>query len=262
MNKKNYILNNADTRYFEYFFLKRLRYGRSVVINIDEEGTDYTVTVPKDASFDAIKLKGDTNQTTYTGKNLLNASSEFTVTNSNVYRSIPVNIPSGTTVCVQCDKLTTNSTKGCSVRFQNSSLQGVGTVILQPNTTLSTSITLSGDAAYCYVYSSDNYADSQSATTTYTNLMVSIGSTLQPYEPYVGGVPSPSPDYPQDVNVVSGSQTIAITSDGNTQQYPITLGSTELCKIGDYQDYIYKDGDDWYVHKEISKIILNGIRKR
>jgi hypothetical protein len=32
----------------------------------------------------------------------------------------------------------------------------------------------------------------------------------------------------------------------------------ELCKIGDYQDYIYKSGDDWYVHKDISKVLLDG----
>ena len=36
-----------------------------------------------------------------------------------------------------------------------------------------------------------------------------------------------------------------------SQSYPISLGSIELCKIGDYQDYIYKSGDDWYLHKEI-----------
>jgi len=40
--------------------------------------------------------------------------------------------------------------------------------------------------------------------------------------------------------------------------YPISLGSIELCKIGDYQDYIYKSGADWYVHKEVNKVILNG----
>lgn len=28
----------------------------------------------------------------------------------------------------------------------------------------------------------------------------------------------------------------------------------ELCKIGDYQDYIYKSGDKWYVRKEIGEI--------
>ena len=32
----------------------------------------------------------------------------------------------------------------------------------------------------------------------------------------------------------------------------------ELCKIGTYQDYIYKSGDKWYVHKEVGKITLDG----
>lgn len=35
--------------------------------------------------------------------------------------------------------------------------------------------------------------------------------------------------------------------------YPISLGSIELCKLGTYQDYIYKGGDDWKVHKATSK---------
>lgn len=38
----------------------------------------------------------------------------------------------------------------------------------------------------------------------------------------------------------------------------LDLGSIELCKIGDYQDYFYKSGNDWYLHKEIEKIVLNG----
>lgn len=34
----------------------------------------------------------------------------------------------------------------------------------------------------------------------------------------------------------------------------------ELCKIGDYQDHIYKNGSDWYLHKEVrhlSKVVSN-----
>ena len=42
------------------------------------------------------------------------------------------------------------------------------------------------------------------------------------------------------------------------QSYPISLGSIELCKIGGYQDYIWKDGDTWKVHKAINKAVLNG----
>ena len=42
------------------------------------------------------------------------------------------------------------------------------------------------------------------------------------------------------------------------KELPLDLGSIELCKIGDYQDYFYKSGNDWYLHKEIEKIVLNG----
>jgi hypothetical protein len=32
----------------------------------------------------------------------------------------------------------------------------------------------------------------------------------------------------------------------------------ELCKIGTYQDYIYKSGEDWYLHKETGKVTFTG----
>lgn len=42
------------------------------------------------------------------------------------------------------------------------------------------------------------------------------------------------------------------------QTLPLNLGTIELCKIGTYEDYFYKDNDKWYLHKEIKKIIYNG----
>lgn len=37
--------------------------------------------------------------------------------------------------------------------------------------------------------------------------------------------------------------------------YPLSLNNIELCKIGNYQDYIYKKDNKWYKHKVISKRI-------
>lgn len=42
------------------------------------------------------------------------------------------------------------------------------------------------------------------------------------------------------------------------QNYPLTLGNIELCKIDTAQDYFYKDSGKWYLHKEIGKKIFNG----
>lgn len=61
------------------------------------------------------------------------------------------------------------------------------------------------------------------------NIMVHKGTTSSTYEPYIG----------------------------NTYNIDLPSGM-ELCKIGTYQDYIYKDSDKWYLHKEIGKVVLDG----
>lgn len=43
-----------------------------------------------------------------------------------------------------------------------------------------------------------------------------------------------------------------------SQTYDVDLGTIELCKIGDYQDYIYKENGNWYLYKAIGKVVLDG----
>jgi len=66
---------------------------------------------------------------------------------------------------------------------------------------------------------------------------------------------TPSLDNP-NVHVVSGNNTITIGDEVNSTSYSINLGTIELCKIGNYQDYVYKNNGKWYVHKEIGKVVL------
>lgn len=226
-----------------------------------------------------------------------------------------------------------------------------------------------------------------------SDIQLEAGSTATAFEPYVGGIPAPNPNYPQPINVVTGLQTVTIGGQSlelnlgknllhgtwrtvySSQGYPspiasdvtitssdnnnvavatttvnrgaesgfiwlpkntpftvsfngtlpdrffitqydnartrvgtlntsvstvgttsatttqdgyiaiaftntvatsfsvtdiqLELGSTatsyasyfdpiELCKIGDYQDYIYKNGANWYLHKETDKLIEGG----
>ena len=94
---------------------------------------------------------------------------------------------------------------------------------------------------------------------TITNIQLEKGSTATDYEPYTGGIASPNPSYPQSIHTVSGDNTITISNSDNTQSQtlPLNLGTIELCKIGDYEDYFYKDSDKWYLHKEIGKHIFS-----
>lgn len=78
-------------------------------------------------------------------------------------------------------------------------------------------------------------SDSHRAEFTTTSAEVKVQLVF-----YVGAdVPLPSVDFSM-VNFYKPSDTI------------------ELCKIGDYQDYIYKSGDKWYKHEEVGKVTLNG----
>ena len=73
-----------------------------------------------------------------------------------------------------------------------------------------------------------NSGSTASFSVSYSNIQLEKSATSTTYEPYQG------------------------------QNLTIDLGSTELCKIGTYQDYIYKSGGDWYVHKEVKKTVLDG----
>ena len=62
---------------------------------------------------------------------------------------------------------------------------------------------------------------------------------------------------PDDAQIELGS-TATNYVEHEEQDYTISLGTTELCKIGDYQDKIYKNNGKWYLHKETKKIVLDG----
>lgn len=135
MNKKNYILNNTNTRYFDYFFFKKLKGSEpEPTPAVEGEGTNFTLVTESNKKIAEVKCKGDA--------------------------------------------------------LQNG---------------------------------------------------------------------SPSPANPVDVQVVTGTQTVTITNGTNIQSYAITLGSLELCKIDTCQDYIYKNGNDWYVHKELGKVDFSNL---
>lgn len=57
----------------------------------------------------------------------------------------------------------------------------------------------------CRIHIIENTIDSAeygTYTTTVKGLMISIGDKVLPWEPYTGGKPSPSPDYPQEIESV------------------------------------------------------------
>ena len=359
-------------------------------------GNPITATVTEQAGkIESLKLDGDTYQQTYTGKNLLNApdakvvGGEMTCTTveSNHFscsgtvreswgfnivftRTTISTIPAGNYV------LSISKALAFPVSFQlratSSGSSLIGTKTISAGSTSET-FTLS-EAANIFTFWSPASQNTE-INDTFT-VQIELGSTATPYEPYVGGQPSPNPDYPQPIQTVTGEQTVEIVGknlfdktkvtngyyidengtlqasanfgysdyiavvggetysySGSTNSawnagkcawydsnknfispgsfglsgqltapanasyfrttiriaessgqapyldtyqleygstvtayapftgatdYTLDLGPIELCKLGTYQDYIYKDGDDWKVHKATGKKVLNG----
>ena len=61
-----------------------------------------------------------------------------------------------------------------------------------------------------------------------------------------------------DPSLGIGNTKIQIEKGSTATTYAPYFTPIELCKIGTYQDYIWKDGDTWKIHKAIGKITLNG----
>lgn len=353
------------------------------------EGTNVSFEPEREAPIESAKLKGDTYQQTYTGKNLL----AFPYEGSGFGNGITFTPSSDGTVTLNGQ----NNGVGNSAYlfFKNTSSPrtfAAGTYYFIPPANSSVGFTMYTGSAWIDFNSGNNYtrtfSSSQSVqqiyvqvmkndTTTFNNFKVYpmlstlSGQTASDYEPYVGGVPAPNPDYPQAVQTVTGENILTISDGTNTQSYEVNLGKNlfnpaiaahpsgmpnnlgetlrvdanttytfnvgndrnfaqvqlfdntgtrtrtlgngasdhtltftttssevsglfcfypgqagvdpttydytgvqlelgstatsyaayftpiELCKIGDYQDYIYKDGDKWYVHKEVGKAELS-----
>lgn len=74
------------------------------------------------------------------------------------------------------------------------------------------------------------------------------------WQPYVGGIPAPNPDYPQPIRTATGVQTVNV----NGVDYDVNLGDIELCKIGDHQDRIYYENGKWWLRKENYCYVFDG----
>lgn len=207
----------------------------------------------------SVEAYGDTYQQTYSGKNLfdgiyvnyaIGGNSGYQWFTANNTRSAIVKCQPNTTYAIKKYEPSSNRFSIAdypSMPSDNTELNGLAT----DSSATQLTVTTHSDAQYMFIYVSNDSVEPQ--------MQVEEGSTATSYEPYTGGIPAPSPSYPMPISVVTGAQTVTISDGGGqSETFTVDLGSLELCKIGDYQDYIYNNEEDWYVHKAITKAIFNG----
>lgn len=208
-------------------------------------GNPITATVEEDAgALESFQLDGSTFQQSYTGKNLFNKANVVNGIPANTNGSIVSTTSVGrTTDYIHVSPNTVYSHTGHPLGWANVAWYKADKSFIRRNAD-ATTVTSPSEAAYARVSCAQG------------DLETCQFEAGQPtaYEPYVGGQASPNPSYPQPIQTVTGLQTISI----NGTDYPLDLGSIELCKLGDYQDYIWKDGEDWKVHKATNTELLDG----
>lgn len=79
------------------------------------------------------------------------------------------------------------------------------------------------------LYSSKDYNTSAGDTVTFKNVMINTGSEALPYEPYTGGKPSPSPEYPQEIKTSGEDGNIEIISNNKN-----LIDYTQIEKVSSY----------------------------
>lgn len=177
----------------------------------------FTINNAKGNSLSNLKIYGNSEQTTYEGYNLLNVDRNYSVTQfSKVFLD---NTLTAGTYTFQFSSRETNGDTQSMIRFghnddpsNNNDYVDVYTKNVTDN---SFSFTLTEEEAakvnVIYFYAASTWANGAGITTTFNNVMFYKGeNTNKTYEPYVGGEPSPNPDYPQEVNSVTGDSSLKI----------------------------------------------------
>lgn len=217
-----------------------------------EEGTRLVLNNPKLGSFDDVltefNIYGMSKQESTTGANLIdvdsmlneclvkNADDTYSILRTETNRfskSFPVNLKAGTKIRFDADVIEYNGTYHIKLQcnFGQGDTVGIGQVALLRKDV--TKVTI--------------YQEGKNDVGTYTkfkNAMLSIGEEKIPYEPYTGGKPSPSPEYPQEIKSVVNPTVKVSNEDGTKSQtitLPYTLNAIPVSRGGN----VTIDGQQW-----------------
>ena len=240
------------------------------------EGTNISLSPTIEYDLEVGSLKGDTTQNTTNGYQLFNINAPITLEHAgitatcnnesgeislsgtasgNAFIQFEIDLKSGNTVSIGNNNPTTNAnvaTRLLNHITNNTTSAGANCSVVN---NYKTGTTLTEDM--------DRFQIRIQSGVTLSNFilkpMMELGNTNHSWEKYTAGA-SPNPNYPQDIQVVTGTQTLTISNSDNTetQTYTLHLGDLELAKIGSYQDYIYYDNGKWYKYGAIGKVIFTG----
>lgn len=199
------------------------------------EASDSYIHVEDSAMAELLSLKidGVTKQTTTTGKNLLPRATKKTQTIDGITFTINEDgtiVANGTATNKSTLYLGNSTTLASGIYTISSGLNGtsrvrfgleVGNNYLNTNTSRTETFDSETTIKNSY-YQIDSGIN---VNNLILKPMIEQGSTATDFEPYTGGQPSPSPDYPQEISVLTGD--IKLTSCGKNLVGKMVLGDID-----------------------------------
>lgn len=197
-------------------------------ISVTEAGTGIVVPECTGGKFQGLKLYGKSEQVQYSGKNLFNVSD--TTNNILVKDGIKINEVDQQNGIIKAEfsrpyqqlgvmiNSSANTTYTLSFKQKNSKNNeievrsyyvkndvmgdSIKQVVISSEEVSFTFTVLNDSYIVVYFRPKGNYSSSDTNVCKFTNIQLERNASSTDFEPYVGGKPSPSPDYPQEIKYV------------------------------------------------------------
>lgn len=210
-----------------------------------------------------IVATGKGKQQTYSGKNLLDDAAMRTYSNWRDDLPGMTSVNMGFVIATEPGTYTLNWTQPEDGSFPEffyvyvvDADGGFNYFYLTTNTVVNLSYTITvptGGCAYVRLVGIGGESVFRAQVAKIATIQLETGSTATAYEPYVGGQPSPSPDYPQPLVAAEG----ALTARGRTGTTPTTvtlpvlraIPGTDICDT-----LAYIGGGQWQVTRRVGVI--------
>ena len=229
--------------------------GVSPYIISEAKGESIFVTDSAKAKFQGLKMYGKSEQFTTTGAQLMPLT-------------YAAHEEGGVTFTYEGNRLTIKGTNTESYQVNTNSRISIPLPIVEGSYSV-TQFSVSGIGIAIAIVRADgtkNYANSKytlygdetnvnlyavveagKTVDTTLDIMVNAGDTLLPFEPYTGGKPSPSPEYPQEIVSAGKDGEIVVTIDGETPKTLTALTPNGLpgIKVASGGNWTDSTGQQW-----------------
>lgn len=202
-----------------------------------------------DAPLERLELGGKTEQVQTSGKNLFNGkilAGKYPTDDMNIYEDKPTTNIFDKPVEIKPDTEYIISADGRLVEGNIYIYDEAGKKITEH---YSGKFTSPSNAKYVVASGSNTYMTVNSA------VQIEYGSTISSYEPYTGGKPSPSPEYPQEIKSVgrlnedTGKYEVDVKITGKNLFDKCLLEGGEIVEFNGVEYYKYKDDSNNFKYK-------------